>query len=202
MLLSEFDYHLPPELIAQHPIEPRDHSRLLILNRKNQFLEEKRFYDLADLLKENDVLIVNETRVLNARLKGTILGTGTLERVPVPNICEIFLHKKLSSDTWDCLVYPGKKLKLGTKVYFESGLEGEVIEISDHGRKIRFNQGDNVFLDTLTRIGETPLPPYIKEKSENPERYQTVYNTTLGSVAAPTAGLHFTPELLEKLEKK
>jgi S-adenosylmethionine:tRNA ribosyltransferase-isomerase len=118
MFLSEFDYHLPPELIAQHPIEPRDHSRLLVLDRKKQSLEEKRFYDLADLLGKSDVLVVNETRVLNARLKGTILGTGTLERVSIPNICEIFLHKKLFPDTWDCLVYPGKKLKVGTKISF------------------------------------------------------------------------------------
>jgi S-adenosylmethionine:tRNA ribosyltransferase-isomerase len=203
MLLSDFDYNLPPELIAQNPIEPRDHSRLLILKRDSESLEEKKFYDIADMLGKDDILVVNETRVMNARLKWVIEGTGTLSRVPVPSVkCEVFLHRKLTSDTWDCLVYPWKKLKIGTKVDFEWGLQWEIIEISEHGRIVRFNQSDDTFLETVASIGETPLPPYIKEKSENPERYQTVYNATLGSVAAPTAGLHFTPELLEKLEKK
>ena len=199
MLLSNFDYQLPPELIAQNPSEPRDHSRLMLLERNSQKISEKKFFEIADFLWENDVLVLNETRVINARLRWHI-KTGLRER-PVLDI-EIFLHKKLSNNIWDCLVYPGKKLKVWVKVFFESGLEGEIIEVSEHGRKVRFNQSDDLFLKTIEKIGETPLPPYIKEKAKDPERYQTVYNSQIGSVAAPTAGLHFTPELLEKLEKK
>lgn len=193
MLLSDFDYILPPERIAQTPTEPRDHSRLMVLKRDTKSISEKKFFEIADLLGESDVLVVNETRVLNARLKWEI-KTG-LE-------VEIFLHKKINRDTWDCLVYPGKKLKVWVQVAFTNGLIGEIIEISEHGRLVQFNQAESKFLETIANIGETPLPPYIKEKAENPERYQTVYNATIGSVAAPTAGLHFTPELMEKLQKK
>jgi S-adenosylmethionine:tRNA ribosyltransferase-isomerase len=203
MFLSDFDYILPPELIAQTPLEKRDHSRLLLLKKETKSIWEIQFFDIVNQLGTNDILVVNQTRVMNARLKWVIEGTGTLSGVPVPSVqCEIFLHKKLRSHTWDCLVYPWKKLKIGTKVDFKWELQWEIIEISEHGRIVRFNQSDDTFLETISKIGETPLPPYIKEKSENPERYQTVYNATLGSVAAPTAGLHFTPELLEKLEKK
>lgn len=194
MLLSEFDYHLPPELIAQTPIEPRDHSRLLHLDKKTWNITHRHFYDIADLLGENDVLVVNKTRVINARLKGIIEWMW--------RECEVFLHKQINENTWDCLVYPGKKMKIGTK--FKTGLElsWTVKEISEHGRIIEFNIWGVDFLKCIEKIGETPLPPYIKEKVENPERYQTTYNEQSGSVAAPTAGLHFTPDLLEKLEWK
>ncbi len=200
MLLSDFDYTLPPELIAQKPIEPRDHSRLMVLKRGSKSISEKKFHKILDDLGENDVLVVNETRVLNARLKGK-LESG-LE-------VEIFLHKQLTPNTWDCLVYPWKRLKVGVKVLFptcknwtDRVLEWTIVEVSEYGRIVRFNQEGNDFLETISEIWETPLPPYIKEKSENPERYQTVYNTTLWSVAAPTAGLHFTPELINKLKIK
>lgn len=200
MLLSDFDYTLPPELIAQKPIEPRDHSRLMVLKRDSKNISEKKFHEILDDLGENDVLVVNETRVLNARLKGK-LESG-LE-------VEIFLHKQLTPNTWDCLVYPWKRLKVGVRVLFppcknwkNTTLEWTIVEVSEHGRIVHFNQEGNDFLETISEIWETPLPPYIKEKSENPERYQTVYNTTLWSVATPTAGLHFTPELINKLKIK
>lgn len=203
MLLSEFDYFLPPDLIAQTPIEPRDHSRLLHLQKNSGNITHRHFYDIADLLWENDVLVVNKTRVINARLKGKI---DWIEKE-----CEVFLHKQISENTWDCLVYPWKKMKIWTTIMVPvpnlievpvPELIWIVKEISDHGRIIEFNLSWIDFLKTIEKIGETPLPPYIKEKVQNPERYQTTYNEKEWSVAAPTAGLHFTPELLKKLEDK
>lgn len=215
MKLKEFDYHLPPELIAQTPIEPRDHSRLMIVDRKTWDIRDKYFYNLLDELSENDVLVVNQTRVINARLHGTIKsslsteewGDELLKRV------EIFLHKQISQNSWDCLVYPWKKLKPGKKISFtihspnkkefeDVVLTATIKEISEKGRIVEFNKWWVEFLEIVEKLWETPLPPYIKEKLENSDRYQTVYNKTSGSVAAPTAWLHFTPELLEKLEKK
>ncbi|MCT4617488.1 MAG: tRNA preQ1(34) S-adenosylmethionine ribosyltransferase-isomerase QueA [Candidatus Gracilibacteria bacterium] len=195
MNLSDFDYNLPEKLIAQTPLEKRDTSRLLVLDKNEKTREDKIFSDIVDELGENDVLVVNKTRVMNARLSGELESGREVE---------VFLHNELEAGIWDCIVFPGKKLKPGKKIKFPEfpELEGEVIKVTDLGRKIKFNISGEVFLDIIEKIGEIPLPPYIKEKLENNERYQTVYNEKLGSVAAPTAGLHFTPELLEKLEKK
>ncbi|NUJ98307.1 tRNA preQ1(34) S-adenosylmethionine ribosyltransferase-isomerase QueA [Candidatus Gracilibacteria bacterium] len=196
MKLSDFDYILPKELIAQTPTNPRDHSRLLLLNKKTGDIEEKKFFEIADTLGKNDVLVLNKTEVINARLKG---------KREDGEDAEIFLHKQINGNTWDCLVYPGKKLKIGAKVYFEKGemsLKAEIKELSENGRIVEFSKNGDDFMETIKILGETPLPPYIKEKLEDASRYQTVYGEDSGSVAAPTAGLHFTEELLEKLEKK
>lgn len=196
MKLSDFDYILPKELIAQTPTNPRDHSRLLLLNKKTWNIEEKKFFEIADILGENDVLVLNKTEVINARLKG---------KREDGEEAEIFLHKQINENMWDCLVYPWKKLKIGAKVYFENwevSLKAEIKEISENGRIVEFSKNGDDFMETIKILWETPLPPYIKEKLEDASRYQTVYGEDSGSVAAPTAGLHFTEELLEKLEKK
>lgn len=194
MKLTDFDYDLPQELIAQTPIEPRSDSRLLMLDKISWNIEEKQFFNIEDYLWENDVLVLNKTRVINARLNWIIREKDT--------VCEIFLHKQISRDTWDCLVYPGKKLKVWVKIDFSLWLESEIIDISDSGRIVKFNKSGIEFLDIVDKVGQIPLPPYIKEKLENSSRYQTVFSEINWSVAAPTAGLHFTEELLEKLEKK
>lgn len=197
MKLNDFDYHLPESSIAQTPAEPRDSAKLLILDRHVWQIDDKVFSDITDLLSDSDVLVVNETRVINARLKGTIVDSG--------KECEIFLHKQLSDTTWDCLVYPGKKLKTWVTVWFDdTDMTAEIVEISEAGRVAKFSLSGQEFLDTIEEIWETPLPPYIKNSQTQSERYQTVYNdyNKSGSVAAPTAGLHFTPEVLEKLQDK
>lgn len=197
MKLTDFDYHLPQELIAQSPAEPRDSARLLHVHKDSWELHDRIFSDIVDIIWENDVLVVNETRVIKARLKGKIRSNN--------KDCEIFLHTQISEDSWDCLVYPGKKLKPGVKVYFaDSHLSGTVIENSDKWRIVQFSFGGQQFLDAINTIWETPLPPYIKNSDAPDERYQTVYSDSekSGSVAAPTAGLHFTPELMSQLEKK
>jgi S-adenosylmethionine:tRNA ribosyltransferase-isomerase len=195
MLLTDFDYHLPESHIAQTPAEPRDSANLLCLNRQSGQIDDKVFSDIADMLTSNDVLVVNETRVINARLKWHITW--------IDKECEIFLHKQINDTSWDCLVYPGKKLKPWVEVFFENtSLTGKITKISDKWRVVEFSQGGQEFLDIIAKIGETPLPPYIKDKSSDSERYQTVYNDSQksGSVAAPTAGLHFSPELMKRLE--
>ncbi|MCD5385099.1 tRNA preQ1(34) S-adenosylmethionine ribosyltransferase-isomerase QueA [Candidatus Gracilibacteria bacterium] len=193
MLLSDFDYHLPEDLIAQTPIEPRDHSRLLKLNASTGEIKEDKFYSILDELNENDVLVLNKTRVINARLHGkNDYGRGV----------EIFLHKQVSEDSWDCLIFPGKKLKPGRKVTFEFGLEAVVQEYTEEGRIMKFNKSGIDFLKTIEKLGEIPMPPYIKEKLENSERYQTIWSEIEGSVAAPTASLHFTNELIQKIKDK
>ena len=201
MLLTDFDYYLPEELIAQTPAEPRDSSKLLCLNKNNGEIEDRFFRDILGFLWKNDVLVVNQTRVINARLKWKIIG--------LDKDCEVFLHKKVDETSWDCLVYPGKKLKPGAQVEFKNGWEeivltAEVTDISDKWRVVKFSKSWKDFLDTIDIIGETPLPPYIKDNSSPSERYQTVYNDNnkSWSVAAPTAGLHFTPELIEQLVDK
>lgn len=224
MLLSEFDYHLPTELIAQNWAEPRDHSRLLILNPENKTLEENKFFEIEKYLWVNDVLVLNKTKVINARLKWYFYNSENKKKE-----CEIFLHKQINDKTWDCLVFPWKKLKIWKEVFFEipplnqqklipkssrknlipqgRGVRGEVLsakitKITDSGRKVEFNIWWIEFLEIIEKIWNIPTPPYIKEKLEKTERYQTVYNEISGSVAAPTAWLHFTKELFEKLEKK
>lgn len=196
MKLSNFDYHLPPELIAQTPAEPRDSSKLLCLERHSGHIQDKVFRDIVDMLWDNDVLVVNQTRVINARLKWKIEKSQ--------KECEVFLHKKIDDNSWDCLVYPGKKLKPGTKIVFLEWLSAQIKEISEKGRIVEFSLWWEDFLRVVDIIGETPLPPYIKDHSSPSERYQTVYHdkTKSWSVAAPTAWLHFTPELMETLRKR
>jgi len=205
MKLSDFDYNLPEELIAQTPIEPRDNSRLLKLNRRNWEIQEDKFYSIFDELWENDVLVINKTKVINARLHWKISSW---------RIIEIFLHKQVNDNTWDCLVYPWKKLKPWRKIKFslpplggkypegDGGLTATIKEISEQWRIIEFNKWWIEFLEIIEKLWEIPLPPYIKDKIENTDRYQTVFNEISWSVAAPTAWLHFTPELIEKLENK
>ena len=196
MKTSDFDYILPEELIAQHPLDKRDASRLLILDKATGKTEHKFFTDIIDYLDENDLLVLNSTRVLPARLLGNKEDTGAK--------VEIFLLNPSSEDdTWECLVRPGKKIKEGTNVVFPEGdLKGQVISRTESGGRIIKFQYSGSFMDAINKAGEVPLPPYIKEKIEDPERYQTVYAKTSGSVAAPTAGLHFTEELFKKIKEK
>lgn len=192
MLVTDFDYDLPQELIAQHPMEPRDHSRLLVVDKKTGEIEHKHFYDLVNYLKLGDVLVFNDTRVIPARLHGT-KDTGAH--------VEVFLLTRRDATDWEVLVRPGKKLQVGAKINFSDELSCEVIEHTDFGgRVVRFKY-DGIFEEILDRLGETPLPPYITAPLEDKERYQTVYNRERGSAAAPTAGLHFTKELLQKIKE-
>ena len=192
MLVTDFDYELPQELIAQHPMEPRDHSRLLVVDKKTGEIEHKHFYDLVNYLKPGDVLVFNDTRVIPARLHGT-KDTGAH--------VEVFLLTRRDATDWEVLVRPGKKLQVGAKIKFSDELSCEVIEHTDFGgRVVRFKY-DGIFEEILDRLGETPLPPYITAPLEDKERYQTVYNRERGSAAAPTAGLHFTKELLAKIKE-
>ncbi len=196
MKTSDFDYELPEELIAQTPVEPRDQSRLLVYRRKDQSIEHKHFFDIIDYLNPGDALVINETRVIPARLLGVKEDTG----VPV----EVLLLRRLSTAEWEALVRPGRRLKPGTRCIFGDGLLaceilGNVEEIG--GRTVRFIY-DGVFEEILDRLGEMPLPPYIHEKLKDRDRYQTVYAKQDGSAAAPTAGLHFTPELLDRIRQK
>ena len=191
MLVTDFDYDLPQELIAQHPMEPRDHSRLLVVDKKTGEIEHEHFYDLVNYLKPGDVLVFNDTRVIPARLHGT-KDTGAH--------VEVFLLTRRDATDWEVLVRPGKKLQVGAKINFSDELSCEVIEHTDFGgRVVRFKY-DGIFEEILDRLGETPLPPYITAPLEDKERYQTVYNRERGSAAAPTAGLHFTKELLQKIK--
>lgn len=192
MLVTDFDYDLPQELIAQHPMEPRDHSRLLVVDKKTGEIEHKHFYDLVNYLKPGDVLVFNDTRVIPARLHGT-KDTGAH--------VEVFLLTRRDTTDWEVLVRPGKKLQVGAKINFSDELSCEVIEHTDFGgRVVRFKY-DGIFEEILDCLGETPLPPYITAPLEDKERYQTVYNRERGSAAAPTAGLHFTKELLQKIKE-
>ena len=192
MLVTDFDYDLPQELIAQHPMEPRDHSRLLVVDKKTGEIEHKHFYDLVNYLKPGDVLVFNDTRVIPARLHGT-KDTGAH--------VEVFLLTRRDATDWEVLVRPGKKLQVGAKINFSDELSCEVIEHTDFGgRVVRFKY-DGIFEEILDHLGETPLPPYITAPLEDKERYQTVYNRERGSAAAPTAGLHFTKELMQKIKE-
>ena len=192
MLVTDFDYELPQELIAQHPMEPRDHSRLLVVDKHTGELQHRHFYDLVDYLRPGDVLVFNDTRVIPARLHGT-KDTGAH--------VEVFLLTRRDATDWEVLVRPGKKLQVGARINFSDELSCEVIEHTDFGgRVVRFKY-EGIFEEILDRLGETPLPPYITAPLEDKERYQTVYNRERGSAAAPTAGLHFTKELLEKIKE-
>lgn len=195
MKTSDFFYELPQEQIAQTPIEPRDHSRLMVLHRESDNIEHKHFYDIIDYLNKGDTLIVNDSRVIPARIYGYKEDTGAK--------IEFLLLRQLDGKRWETLVKPGKKAKPGTRFIFGDGLlTAEVIEVTDDGNRIvELNSEENIYA-TLDKIGQMPLPPYITEKLEDQERYQTVYSHELGSAAAPTAGLHFTNELLDKIREK
>ncbi len=193
MKTSDFYYDLPEELIAQTPAEPRDSSRLLVYHRDTKEIEHKIFRDIADYLKAGDVLVVNRTRVLPARLFAHTMSGGRVE---------VLLLKRLDLDTWEVLVKPGKKCRAGTKLLVNDELSLEVLSVTETGeRHVKF-YFEGTFEDVLSRAGSMPLPPYIHEKLADPERYQTVYSKENGSAAAPTAGLHFTPELLQKIKEK
>ena len=193
MKTSDFYYDLPEELIAQTPVEPRDQSRLLVFNKETGDLLHKHFYDVFDYLKAGDCLVLNDTRVLPARIFGTRVDTGS--------IVEFVLLKQKQQNVWECLAGPGKKAKVGHKFTFSDKLSAEVIEVLDDGNRIvKFNPNGEFFA-VLDEVGQMPLPPYIKEKLQDKERYQTVYSRELGSAAAPTAGLHFTKEILAKLKE-
>lgn len=194
MKTSEFDFDLPKELIAQTPLNDRTQSKLLILHKNSGEIEHRHFYDIVDQLKPGDVLVRNNTRVIPARLYGTKEGTGAHVEV---------LLLKQENDIWECLVGNAKVVKLDTIILFGEGeLKAQCVEVQDKGiRKFKMIY-DGIFYEILEKLGNTPLPPYIKEKLEDPERYQTVYAKVQGSAAAPTAGLHFTEELFDKIKKK
>lgn len=195
MNLQEFDYYLPEELIAQHPLERRDMSRLMVLDRESGEIDHKLFKDITDYFAEGDCLVLNNTRVIPARLLGQKEGSG--------GKIEFILLKRIAGDTWEVILRPGKKAKPGARFVFGSGeLKAEILEVLEEGnRLVRFIY-EGVFEEILDKVGIMPLPPYITEKLEDPERYQTVYAKYNGSAAAPTAGLHFTRELLETLRNK
>ena len=194
MKVSDFDYFLPQELIAQTPLTPRDSSRLLVYNRQEDTFTHKHFYDILDYLKEGDVLVRNNTRVLPARMFAYTKNGGKVE---------ILLLKRFNLNEWEVLVKPGKKARVGTQLFLSEQLSLEVLStIEESGsRRVRFDY-DGVFEDIISKIGEMPLPPYITEKLKEQGRYQTVYAQVDGSAAAPTAGLHFTDQLLDKIKQK
>jgi S-adenosylmethionine:tRNA ribosyltransferase-isomerase len=192
MLVSDFDYLLPPELIAQRPVEPRDSSRLMVLDRLRHTISDHRFFELPSFLESGDLLVFNDTRVIPARMYAHKDGADGAK-------IEVFLLKQIQGQEWECLVFPGKKVKPGVQLHFHGGVTALVLETTESGgRALRFPEGLN-FHDWLWESGETPLPPYIKEKLADPERYQTIFSRHEGSVAAPTAGLHFTRELFGKI---
>lgn len=193
MRTKDFYFDLPEELIAQTPIEKRDASRLLVLNKESGAFEHKHFFDLPSYLRSGDCLILNNSRVLPARLLG--------HRLPGGGACEVLLLIDRGDNVWECLVRPGKKMRTGARVSFGNGeLVGEVVEELPGGNRLVKFSYEGIFLEVLDRLGKMPLPPYIKAELQDRERYQTVYSKVNGSAAAPTAGLHFTPELLSQLE--
>ncbi|MBU5454317.1 tRNA preQ1(34) S-adenosylmethionine ribosyltransferase-isomerase QueA [Caproiciproducens sp. MSJ-32] len=195
MKVSEFNFYLPEKLIAQHPLKERDASRLMVLDKKTGEIEHKIFHDIIDYLNPGDTLVLNNTRVLPARLIGEKEGTG--------GKIEFLLLKRIEGDKWECLAKPGRRAKIGTKFIFGNGkLKCEVIDIADEGNRIIEFSYNGIFEEVLDELGEMPLPPYITEKLEDKERYQTVYSKEEGSAAAPTAGLHFTEKLLNEIKNK
>lgn len=193
--IKDFYYDLPQELIAQHPLKDRTTSRLLVLDKSSGKIEHKHFYDIIDYLNPGDCLVMNNTRVIPARLYGVKEGSG--------GKIEFLLLKRLNLDTWEIILKPGRKAKVGSRFIFGNGLlKAEILEILDEGNRIVRFEFDGVWEEILDKLGEMPLPPYIKEKLEDKNRYQTVYSKIEGSSAAPTAGLHFTEELLEKIREK
>lgn len=195
MKVSDFDFDLPEELIAQHPLEKRDSSRLMVLDKNTGEIEHKSFHDVIEYLNEGDTLVLNNTRVMPARLIGEKEGTG--------GKIEFLLLKRIEGDRWECLAKPGKRAKVGQKFTFGEGkLICTVVDIVEEGNRIIEFSYEGIFEQVLDELGEMPLPPYITEKLEDKERYQTVYSKEKGSAAAPTAGLHFTEELLKEIKAK
>ena len=192
MKTSDFYFDLPQELIAQDPLEDRSASRLLVLDKKTGAMEHRHFYNIVDYLQPGDCLVINNTKVIPARLYGVREGTGAL--------IEILLLKRKENDVWETLVKPGKKAKPGTKIVFGDGLlVGEVIDIVEEGNRLIQFTYEGIFEEILDQLGQMPLPPYITHELKDKNRYQTVYAKYEGSAAAPTAGLHFTPELLQQV---
>ncbi len=195
MNVKDFYYDLPQEMIAQHPLEDRTASKLMVLNRKNNGISHKHFYDIIDYLNPGDCLVMNNTRVIPARLFGVKEGSG--------GKIEFLLLKRINIDTWEIILKPGRKARPGSRFIFGDGiLKAEILEVLEDGNRIVRFEYDGVWEEILDTLGEMPLPPYIKEKLEDKNRYQTVYSKIEGSAAAPTAGLHFTDELLEKIRRK
>lgn len=192
MLLTDFDYDLPEELIAQTPVEPRNSSRFMVLNPVDKSVEHRHFYDLKEYVEPGDTLIFNDTRVMPARLLGWRDGSG--------GKVEVFLLRRIDGDTWETLVKPGRKARAGQAVRFSDELTCTVQDNTDFGGRIVKFDYEGIFEEILDRLGETPLPPYIHEKLTDKERYQTVYSREQGSAAAPTAGLHFTKEQMQELK--
>lgn len=192
---SDFYYDLPDELIAQTPIEERDHSRLLVLDKQDGEVEHRHFYDVVNYLNKGDCLVINDTKVLPARLYGTRKDTGA--------VIEILLLKRIDDKSWETLVKPGKKAREGAEIIFkENLLTGRITGVEEDGNRIIEFEYNGIFEEILDALGEMPLPPYIHEKLEDKNRYQTIYAKNPGSAAAPTAGLHFNDELLEKIEER
>ena len=195
MKTSDFNFDLPEELIAQTPIEPRDHSRLMVLDKATGAIEHRHFYDIIDYLTPADCLVLNDSRVLPARIYGVKEGTGAH--------VEFLLLQNKGGDVWEALAGPGKRAKKGSRFSFGDGLlHREVVDVLPDGNRLIHFEYEGVFFHLLDQIGQMPLPPYIKARLEDKERYQTVYSREEGSAAAPTAGLHFTPELLERIQAK
>ena len=195
MKVEEFDFDLPEELIAQTPLEKRDESKMLVLDKKTGKTEHKRFFDLVDMLNKGDVLVLNDTKVMPARLYGIKEETDAA--------IEVLMLKDTGNDTWECLAKPAKRVKLDTVITFGDGLlKARCVDIKDEGIRIFKLEYDGILYEILDKLGEMPLPPYIHEKLADKDRYQTVYAKNIGSAAAPTAGLHFTEELLNKLKDK
>ena len=194
MNISDFDYFLPEEQIAQVPADPRDSSRMMVLSPQTQSIEHRHFYQLDEYLTDGDVLIFNDTRVIPARLIGV--------RQPTGGKAEVFLLRQLERDQWEVLVKPGRKMRVGSVITFGHELSCEVLAYTDFGGRIVKFSYEGIFEEILDRLGTMPLPPYIHETLEDPERYQTIYSREKGSAAAPTAGLHFTESLMDRLRKK
>ena len=195
MKKEDFYFNLPEELIAQDPLEDRSSSKLLVLDKETGEVKHQVFREVLDYLEEGDCLVINDTKVLPARLFGSRVGTEAK--------IEVLLLKRMENDTWETLVKPGKKAKIGTRISFGDGLlVGEVVDIVEEGNRLIRFEYEGIFEEILDQLGQMPLPPYITHQLEDKNRYQTVYAKHTGSAAAPTAGLHFTPELLKKIEEK
>ncbi len=194
MKTDDFDYYLPDKLIAQTPLKHRDESKLMVLDMKNGNIDHKVFHDIVDMLNENDVLVLNDTKVMPARLFGVKEETKAH--------IEVLLLKNIENDKWECLCAPAKRIKTGTKINFGDILVGECVAIGDDGIRIFNFSYEGIFYEVLESLGEMPLPPYIHEKLKDKDRYQTVYAKSMGSAAAPTAGLHWTKDLLQKVSDK
>ncbi len=194
MKTSDFNYELPKELIAQVPIKQRDMSRLLVLDKSSGKIEHKRFHDIIEYLNKGDTLVLNDTKVIPARIFG--------HRENIDETIEVLLVKDYGNDKWEVLAKPGRKLKIGTFIVFSDRLKAKVVDILEEGERVIEFKYNGIFNEILDEIGIMPLPPYITEKLEDKDRYQTVYSKISGSAAAPTAGLHFTKELLKQIEEK